>query len=692
MSSYYLCPVNWNQITTSGAPMSGGTVSTYLAGTNTPAATYTDNTGNTPQTNPIVLDTRGIPPSPIWMLGGQAMKFVIKDSGGNVVQTINGFTGINDPSALAASSGSSNIGFIQAGTGAVARTAQAKLRDIISVSDYGTFQEALTAAAGKMLYLDAPVTISDGDIVDMSACSDTIVFGGEISGPSVAVQSQPNAYLKLWGTLGSAAVYGSAIAEGTSAFTVANSFAADDFLILSNFPTDGTDAYTEGSPDAFGDRPRIYANTSTSNLRQTRRKEMMVVRAATGSAFTSTSGSVFAYSSTSGLQFQKVAPVSGVLFCGVLFKNVAVNLRYARNISFLGCSGLSAAITGANCYNVRVDFNEFDAQSTDCRVDFFDACRSIRIDGIYKNFNSPSDNGVIKTLGCVDISGKVIVEGSTWNGWMLDTAFTESPSGYTDLPVQNFQLDIVARGCAGQGVVATCDPYAAKARWGQIHYTSDDTGFMVKGGEDIDIFSNVNFADGSGNSAYLYGAVNTSIFGRLAGGIFNSIVTNPRNGAQTQSTSGTSRSGNVVTIAQQPAFISKLTFATISTGGGEDVKITFDTNILDKTGGQSGGNFTATYTGDYSFKVTVLLNNVTGSHTSGVLRIVVDGVSYPVTFNPAGNATATGNVGVNHSADIYMTEGQVAQVYLMVSGGAAGSVQIQGSANPQTYWSGSLLN
>ncbi len=39
--------------------------------------------------------------------------------------------------ALAASSGSSLVGFIQSGTGAVARTAQAKMRDTVSVKDFG---------------------------------------------------------------------------------------------------------------------------------------------------------------------------------------------------------------------------------------------------------------------------------------------------------------------------------------------------------------------------------------------------------------------------------------------------------------------------------------------------------------------------------------------------------------------------
>jgi hypothetical protein len=47
-------------------------------------------------------------------------------------------------SDLAASSGSSLVGFLQAGTGAVARTAQAKMRDVVSVKDFGAVGDGVT--------------------------------------------------------------------------------------------------------------------------------------------------------------------------------------------------------------------------------------------------------------------------------------------------------------------------------------------------------------------------------------------------------------------------------------------------------------------------------------------------------------------------------------------------------------------
>lgn len=42
-----------------GAPLAGGKVCTYLAGTSTPSATYTDSGGGTPNSNPVTLDSAG---------------------------------------------------------------------------------------------------------------------------------------------------------------------------------------------------------------------------------------------------------------------------------------------------------------------------------------------------------------------------------------------------------------------------------------------------------------------------------------------------------------------------------------------------------------------------------------------------------------------------------------------------------
>ena len=46
-------------ISNSGAPLSGGKLYTYAAGTSTPKRTYADAGATTPNANPIILDSRG---------------------------------------------------------------------------------------------------------------------------------------------------------------------------------------------------------------------------------------------------------------------------------------------------------------------------------------------------------------------------------------------------------------------------------------------------------------------------------------------------------------------------------------------------------------------------------------------------------------------------------------------------------
>ena len=68
-----------------GAPLVGGLVYTYAAGTTTPQATYTDSAGTQPNTNPIVLDARG--EANIW-LGSATYKFKLCASDNTELWTV----------------------------------------------------------------------------------------------------------------------------------------------------------------------------------------------------------------------------------------------------------------------------------------------------------------------------------------------------------------------------------------------------------------------------------------------------------------------------------------------------------------------------------------------------------------------------------------------------------------------------
>ena len=87
-------------LTSGGLPLNAGTLATYLAGTSTPAVTYTTSTGTVENANPIVLNTDGRTPQEIWLIAGQAYKFVLKDSLGNLIATYDNLSGINDPTGV----------------------------------------------------------------------------------------------------------------------------------------------------------------------------------------------------------------------------------------------------------------------------------------------------------------------------------------------------------------------------------------------------------------------------------------------------------------------------------------------------------------------------------------------------------------------------------------------------------------
>lgn len=136
-----------------GTPLVGGKVYTYAAGTTNPKATYTDAAGTTPHENPITLNLRGEPPSAIFWSGNYRVD--VRDALGNLVYTVDNYN--TDPAGLwnlvtnlATAAGSTLIGFIQAGVGAVLRTLQAKAREVVSPEDFGAKGDGVTDDAAAI--------------------------------------------------------------------------------------------------------------------------------------------------------------------------------------------------------------------------------------------------------------------------------------------------------------------------------------------------------------------------------------------------------------------------------------------------------------------------------------------------------------------------------------------------------------
>jgi hypothetical protein len=82
-----------------GAPLVGGKIYTYLAGTSTPATTYTDYSAGTANTNPIILDSFG--QANIWLLSSTSYKFVVKTATDVLLYTVDNISTPLDISALA---------------------------------------------------------------------------------------------------------------------------------------------------------------------------------------------------------------------------------------------------------------------------------------------------------------------------------------------------------------------------------------------------------------------------------------------------------------------------------------------------------------------------------------------------------------------------------------------------------------
>lgn len=83
-----------------GIPLAGGKIYSYLAGTTTPAAAYTNSTGNTPHSNPIILDSVGrVPGGEIWQPFGVDYKFVVYNSDDVLIATYDNVTTVSVSSA-----------------------------------------------------------------------------------------------------------------------------------------------------------------------------------------------------------------------------------------------------------------------------------------------------------------------------------------------------------------------------------------------------------------------------------------------------------------------------------------------------------------------------------------------------------------------------------------------------------------
>ena len=156
-----ISPVPFLQfVDANGAPLAGGKLYTYAAGTTTPLATYTTYAGTVSNANPVILDSAGR--ASVW-LGGGSYKFVLKDSTDVLVYTT----------------------------------------DNISNSGAGAMQPAVVATQGQTVFTVLPYTMGGSTIVAVNGLTEeynvaytetnsttiTFVAPGLSSGDRVTVRS-----------------------------------------------------------------------------------------------------------------------------------------------------------------------------------------------------------------------------------------------------------------------------------------------------------------------------------------------------------------------------------------------------------------------------------------------------------------------------------------------------------------------
>lgn len=198
-----------------GDPLSGGKLWSYVAGTTTPQATYTTAAGSVAHTNPIILDAAGrVATGEIWLTAGNNYKFVLMTSANVTLATWDNITGVN---GTGITSNAVSVTYDPAGSGAVATTVQAKLRETVSVKDFGAVGDGVTndapaiqAAANYCNTYSRELNLVSGETY---YCATLVTANCDVSGHGATILGQltvtaSNVTLKDLNVVSPLAVYG----------------------------------------------------------------------------------------------------------------------------------------------------------------------------------------------------------------------------------------------------------------------------------------------------------------------------------------------------------------------------------------------------------------------------------------------------------------------------------------------------
>lgn len=174
-------------IDASGAPLVGGKVYTYAAGTTTPLTTYTTSAGTQPNTNPVILDSRG--EANIWYSNGTSYKVVLTDSADALIWTVDNIVTIGSLAFQNANAVNITGGTIGSGVtfnGNTTGTAS-NVTGVVAVVNGGT---GSTTAANARTALGAAKSGANDDITALDQ-DVVLVATGDIGATSIGYRGAP---------------------------------------------------------------------------------------------------------------------------------------------------------------------------------------------------------------------------------------------------------------------------------------------------------------------------------------------------------------------------------------------------------------------------------------------------------------------------------------------------------------------
>jgi hypothetical protein len=213
-----------------GNLLTGGKLYSYEAGTTTPQVTYTTVAGNVQHTNPIILNAAGrVATGEIWVTAGQNYKFVLETSDNVLIASWDNITGINGTGIA------TNALYVQydpAGIGAVSTTVQAKLRETVSVKDFGAVGNGVADDTNALINFFAALTGNNKPIGDIGD-NQVYLFSQLVIPPDVSIRGKSvfRANSSLSGSVATITVQG-AFSADTLHLTTAGTETNDNLIVF----------------------------------------------------------------------------------------------------------------------------------------------------------------------------------------------------------------------------------------------------------------------------------------------------------------------------------------------------------------------------------------------------------------------------------------------------------------------------